>query len=235
MYKILALNCLITAWALSVQYLDGIKYGDYQMSITGALMSVCFLCISRAKVYSMSILTKQSYSRFMMTSLLRNYPRSARWATSSISTFCSQSSSSSRCILSQWCTSRASRMLLSRTFILLVSLILRLTVYTRRREGLIDLDAKFEPSLLNTAIYLLGLSQQVSTFAINYQGRPFREGIRENKFLYYGLIGASAVAFSGATDFMPEMNRWLQVVEMTGSVRDSPHHATTWVPTATLY
>jgi cation-transporting ATPase 13A1 len=52
MYKILALNCLITAWALSVQYLDGIKYGDYQMSITGMLMSVCFLCISRAKVRS---------------------------------------------------------------------------------------------------------------------------------------------------------------------------------------
>lgn len=32
-----------------------------------------------------------------------------------------------------------------------------------------DLDAKFEPGLLNTAIYLLGLSQQVSTFAINFQ------------------------------------------------------------------
>ena len=50
MYKILALNCLITAYSLSVQYLDGIKFGDYQMSITGMLMSVCFLCISRAKV-----------------------------------------------------------------------------------------------------------------------------------------------------------------------------------------
>lgn len=36
-------------------------------------------------------------------------------------------------------------------------------------RGAIDLDAKFEPSLLNTAIYLLGLSQQVSTFAINFQ------------------------------------------------------------------
>lgn len=35
--------------------------------------------------------------------------------------------------------------------------------------GLIDLEAKFEPSLLNTAIYLLGLSQQVSTFTINFQ------------------------------------------------------------------
>jgi cation-transporting ATPase 13A1 len=74
---------------------------------------------------------------------------------------------------------------------------------------------------LNTAIYLLGLSQQVSTFAINYQGRPFREGIRENKYLFYGLVGATAVAYSGATDFMPELNRWLQIVEMTPSVSSS--------------
>ena len=50
MYKILALNCLSTAYSLSVQYLDGIKFGDYQVTITGMLMSVCFLCISRAKV-----------------------------------------------------------------------------------------------------------------------------------------------------------------------------------------
>ncbi|KAJ3899033.1 hypothetical protein F5879DRAFT_811582, partial [Lentinula edodes] len=75
----------------------------------------------------------------------------------------------------------------------------------------IDLDAKFTPSLLNTAIYLLGLSQQVSTFAINFQGRPFREGIRENSALFYGLL-----EFSGSTDFLPEMNRWLQIVEMEG-------------------
>ena len=41
---------IVTAYSLSVQYLDGIKFGDYQVTITGMLMSVCFLCISRAKV-----------------------------------------------------------------------------------------------------------------------------------------------------------------------------------------
>lgn len=50
MYLILGLNALITAYSLSVQYLDGIKFGDYQVTITGILMSVCFYCISRAKV-----------------------------------------------------------------------------------------------------------------------------------------------------------------------------------------
>ena len=36
--------------------------------------------------------------------------------------------------------------------------------------------------------------------------------------MYYGLVGAGAVAFSGATDFVPELNRWLQIVEMGQTV-----------------
>lgn len=83
----------------------------------------------------------------------------------------------------------------------------------------IDLAGEFEPSLLNSAIYLLQLVQQVSTFAINYQGRPFREGIKENKGMYWGLIIPAAVAFSCATEFVPEINTHLKLVPFTSEFK----------------
>lgn len=49
MYQILALNCLISSYSLSVLYLDGIKYGDKQMTAMGMLMSVSFMAVSRSK------------------------------------------------------------------------------------------------------------------------------------------------------------------------------------------
>lgn len=181
MYKILALNCLITAYSLSVQYLDGIKFGDYQVTVTGMLMSVCFLCISRAKAVEKLSRERPLGNIFNLYVLLS--------------------------VLLQ--------------FSLHIVSLVYITSLTHSYEtrGPIDLEAKFEPSLLNTAIYLLGLSQQVSTFAINFQGRPFREGIRENPALWWGLVGASTVAFCGATDFMPELNRWLQIVVMEDSFK----------------
>jgi cation-transporting ATPase 13A1 len=80
------------------------------------------------------------------------------------------------------------------------------------RKSDIDLEGEFEPSLLNSAIYLLQLIQQISTFSINYQGRPFRESIRENKAMYWGLVAASGVAFSCATEFIPELNEKMRLV-----------------------
>lgn len=159
MYKILALNCLISAYSLSVLYLDGIKFGDGQVTISGMLMSVCFLCISRAK--PLERLSKERphpgiFNMYIIGSILAQF-----------AVHCA-------------------------TLIFISQYIQR----THPKEPKIDLEAKFEPSLLNSGIYLLQLTQQISTFSINYQGRPFRESIRENKYMYYGLVGVGALAFS---------------------------------------
>ncbi|BGP22124.1 putative cation-transporting ATPase 1 [Rhodotorula toruloides] len=183
MYKILALNCLISAYALSVQYLQGIKSGDYQMTITGILLSVCFMCISRAR--PVDKLSKERplasiFNAYVVVSILVQF-------TIHVASFI---------------------------------YITNLSEHYEPRIGKdVDLDAKFSPNLLNSAVYLISLSQQISTFAVNFQGRPFRENISENSALYYGLLGVAAVAFSGATDFVPEFNRWLQLVDMETSFR----------------
>ncbi|PIA37986.1 hypothetical protein AQUCO_02900085v1 [Aquilegia coerulea] len=49
MFKILGLNCLATAYVLSVMYLDGVKLGDMQATISGAFTAAFFLFISHAR------------------------------------------------------------------------------------------------------------------------------------------------------------------------------------------
>lgn len=80
------------------------------------------------------------------------------------------------------------------------------------RDEIVDLEAEFTPSLLNSAVYLLQLIQQISTFAVNYQGRPFREALSENKGMFYGIVGVTAIAFSCSTEFIPELNEQMKLV-----------------------
>ncbi|KJZ78669.1 hypothetical protein HIM_02060 [Hirsutella minnesotensis 3608] len=179
MYKILALNCLISAYSLSVLYLEGIKFGDTQYTISGMLMSVCFLSISRARV---------------VEGLSKERPQPNIFNVYIIGS-----------ILGQFAV---------HIFFLIYIARLCDKIAPRSTENL-DLEAEFEPSLLNSAVYLLQLIQQVSTFAINYQGRPFRESLSENKAMFYGIVGVSALAFICALELMPEINEGMKFVRFT--------------------
>ncbi|KAI7902263.1 uncharacterized protein BX663DRAFT_474233 [Cokeromyces recurvatus] len=181
MYKILALNCLISAYSLSVLYLDGIKFGDLQVTISGMLMAVCFLCISRGK--PLQKLSKERpqpniFNPYIILSVMGQFA------------------------------------------IHIIALIyINGLAKSLEPPKEVDLEGEFEPSLLNSAVYLIQLSMQVSTFAINYQGYPFRERIQDNKALYYGLMSVGGVALAGATELWPEVNDQLKLVRFPGTFR----------------
>ncbi|KAH9131452.1 hypothetical protein LEN26_007694 [Aphanomyces euteiches] len=48
-YKILGVNCLITAYVLSSLYMYGVKQGDTQMTVVGIMIALFFLFLSYAK------------------------------------------------------------------------------------------------------------------------------------------------------------------------------------------
>ncbi|KAK4050538.1 putative cation-transporting ATPase 1 [Microbotryomycetes sp. JL221] len=183
MYRILALNCLISAFALSVLYVANIKQSDYQMTITGLLLSACFMAISRARPVD-----KLSKER-PLTTILNFYVISS--------------------ILLQFAVHVAAS-------VYLMDLVYEIEP---RDESAFDLERKFTPSLLNSAIFLLSTMQSVSTFAVNFEGRPFRENISENKVLHYSLLGVAGVVICGSTNFIPEFTAWIQIVDMSMTFR----------------
>lgn len=178
MYKILALNCLISSYSLSVLYLAGMKFGDGQATISGILLSVCFLSISRGR--PLEKLSKERpqegiFNIYIMGSILGQFA----------------------------------------IHIITLVYITREIYILEPREPSVDLEKEFSPSLLNTGMFLLQLAQQVSTFAVNYIGLPFRESITSNKGMYYGLLGVAGLTFACSTEFMPELNEVMQFVPMT--------------------
>jgi cation-transporting ATPase 13A1 len=81
------------------------------------------------------------------------------------------------------------------------------------------LDAPFKPNLLNSGVYLVSLIMQISTFAINYQGLPFRESIFQNKSMINSLVIVFLIAFAAAAEIIPELNSTMELVPFPDEFR----------------
>lgn len=84
----------------------------------------------------------------------------------------------------------------------------------------VDLDAEFKPSVLNSAVYLMSMALQVSTFAVNYRGRPFMESLFENKPLLYSLLFSGAAVFILASGMSPDLTIKFELVEFMPEFRN---------------
>ena len=103
------------------------------------------------------------------------------------------------------------------------------------REEFPDLEKEFEPSLLNSTVYIISMflqvgssnameifincTLQVSTFAINYRGHPFMESLTENRSLLYSLAGAGGFVVMLALGWLPEFSDQFSIVDFSDEFR----------------
>ncbi|KAJ3205031.1 hypothetical protein HDU67_009150 [Dinochytrium kinnereticum] len=183
MYKILALNCLISAYSMSVMYLAGIKQGDWQATIGGLMITFCFFGIAKSTALE-TLSKKRPQSNVFNFYLILS-------------------------ILGQVAIHVAS----------LIYIRAEAIEYSEELDEEISIDAEFKPNLLNSAVYLVSLIMQISTFAINYQGEPFRESLFKNKALYNSIGFVGCIAVASATEISEGLNDWLQLVPFPGDFR----------------
>ncbi|ESO92805.1 hypothetical protein LOTGIDRAFT_162282 [Lottia gigantea] len=107
-------------------------------------------------------------------------------------------------------------------FTSLIYLVQQALAYENRKEGEhIDLEAKFKPSILNTTVYIISMSLQVSTFAVNYRGEPFMESLWNNKPLLYSLMVSSGAIVCLASGAIPELGEQFELVELPTELRNN--------------
>lgn len=175
MFQILSLNCLISAYSMSVLYLDGVKLGDSQMTCAGLAVAMLFLFISRSKplkTLSPERPHHKLFTPYMFFTILGQFAIHMYVLMEAVS----------------WAHP-----------------------LTPKDKETKDPDADFKPNVLNTVVFLVSTSMTVATFMANYQGRPFMEGLRENKPFLYALIVTDLVLFVGALGIFEPLNDGLEL------------------------
>jgi cation-transporting ATPase 13A1 len=184
MYKILALNSLTMAYSLSVMHLAGIKQGDWQATVAGMMLTVCFFGLAKSTALEKLSPERPQPNIFNLYLILS--------------------------VLGQSAIHVGSLIYINRESL----------YYSAEMEEVLPLDAPFRPNLLNSGVYLVSLIMQISTFAINYQGRPFRESIFQNRAMLNSLAIVFVIAFAAAAELSSDLNSYMELVSFPDEYRE---------------
>ena len=79
-------------------------------------------------------------------------------------------------------------------------------------------DGKFQPNLINSAIFLLSAAMQVNNFVINYRGPPFTQDLKENVYLWRSVLVIYVLLLVVIGGQFEPLNDFLQLAPFPSSI-----------------
>lgn len=174
-YKVLALNCLVSAYMMSALYLRGLKQGDTQMTASGLVIAALFFFLSQAKPVP-GISTQRPVSSIFAKAVVLS-------------------------LLGQFLVHFAS----------LLGVLFICEQYVAKDDFSLSADGKFQPNVVNSAVFLLSALMQVNNFVVNYRGHPFTQSITENIYLWRSVQVLYGVLLVVAGGQLEPLNDLLQM------------------------
>lgn len=77
----------------------------------------------------------------------------------------------------------------------------------------------YTPNLLNTVMFLVKTSQQVSVLVVNYKGSPWMQGALENKALFISMFACGLGITVCASGYIPAVNSMLELLVVPAEMR----------------
>ncbi len=242
MFKILAVNCLVLSYQLSVLHLNDVRTGDNQQTFIGMSAAAFFLFLSWAKpvprlskerpqttVFNPALLLSifsQFLTHLLSLVLVSHMVGFEKIAPASGTQSSSNATSSSSLSLDADAELEAS---------VLGQDILQQKLFgggTAADDAVGGIAAPspspdaagggflgippsdFKPNVINTAVFLVTTAAQTCTFLVSYHGPPFMEPLASNVFLLRGSLLVYSACLLGALGVSDDLNETLQLVPM---------------------
>jgi len=86
------------------------------------------------------------------------------------------------------------------------------------REENPDYEAEFSKSLVNSMVFIISTTLQVTTFAVNYRGEPFMVAFTKNKALFYSVMVTMTIMVLLASGQSEELSETFSLVPFPGDM-----------------